>query len=100
MLQVSGTINELLQDRAITIRVKAPAEAALEELAGQGLTVEDRGKETVLLKVGKGMSAYDGLRICEAKKLGLIAVAPRRETLEELFVRVVGEAAAERRAVQ
>ena len=52
----------------------------------------------VALRVPEGQAAYDTIALCKAQSLNLVSVAPRRETLEELFVRVIGAAEAERRA--
>ncbi|HPG26542.1 MAG TPA: histidinol dehydrogenase [Myxococcota bacterium] len=47
------------------------------------------------MRVPDTMSVYDAMEICKAEKAVLINVAPRRETLEELFVRVIGAAEAQ-----
>jgi len=49
------------------------------------------------LRVASAITAYEALDLCRAFDLKLIGVAPRRETLEELFVRIVGAAQATRR---
>lgn len=98
-LQTIGTIDELLSDRDMTIQVEKPDEAVLTRLKEKGLGIEDRVEDRVTLRVSEGMTPYQALQLCDAESLALVSVRPRRETLEELFVRVVGAAEAERRTV-
>tara|TARA_R110001592_G_scaffold115846_3_gene316537 strand:- start:422 stop:1366 length:945 start_codon:yes stop_codon:yes gene_type:complete len=92
VLQNLGTIDELLTDRDLTIEVASASESDLSVLAEKGITQEDRVAGKMILRVANTLSAYDALEICKAQNLELVSVAPRRETLEELFVRTVGEA--------
>lgn len=97
VLQRIGPIEELLEMREVTIEVEVGENAALlDELTAKGIDAEDRAGGKAKLRVGGAWSTYDALEQCKARGLNLISVAPRRETLEELFVRVVGEAEAKR----
>lgn len=91
-VQKIGTIDELLTDRDMTIEVESASEEVLGALAEKGITPEDRIENKLILRVPNDMNSYDALNICKEQQLNLVAVAPRRETLEELFVRTVGEA--------
>ncbi len=97
VMQTSGTMDELLTNRDVTLLVSGAGEAALARVAEKGLTAEDRVEDRVKFRVAADVSVYDALAICKAEGLNLISVAPRRETLEELFVRVVGAANEQRR---
>lgn len=92
VLQRCGTIDDLLTDRDIAIEVSGTNEEQLAKLAEKGLTAEDRVGDKVILRVPPTMDVYDALKHCGDQSLQLASVAPRRETLEELFVRVVGDA--------
>lgn len=91
-VQKIGTIDELLTDRDLTIEVESASEEVLGTLAEKGITPEDKIEGKLILRVPNDMNSYDALNICKEQQLNLVAVAPRRETLEELFVRTVGEA--------
>lgn len=97
-LKTCGTLDELLTDRDIAIEVEnAPAEA-LEKVKAGGIAIEDAVQDTVMLRVPRSMGLYDALDRCKAANLTVLGVAPKRESLEELFVRIVGEASQELRA--
>lgn len=91
-LQKLGTIDELLTDRDVTIMVEGASEDVLSKLATRGITAEDKVEGKLVLRVPNDLSVYDALALCKDHALNLLSVAPRRETLEELFVRTVGEA--------
>jgi ABC-2 type transport system ATP-binding protein len=91
-LQKLGTIDELLTDRDVTIMVEGASEDVLGKLASRGVTAEDKVEGKLVLRVPNDMSVYDALALCKDHALNLLSVAPRRETLEELFVRTVVEA--------
>ena len=91
-LQKLGTIDELLTDRDVTIMVEGASEDVLGKLASRGITAEDRVEGKLVLRVPNDLSVYDALALCKEHSLNLLSVAPRRETLEELFVRTVVEA--------
>ena len=92
VLQTCGTIDELLTNRDVLIHVETPPAAALEKLTNAGVEVEDRVAGKVILHVPDKLSVYQALEICRSENVALTSVAPRRETLEELFVRVIGDA--------
>ncbi len=93
-LQVEGTLDELLTDRDLTIEVDQVPPAAVEKLHARGVRTEDKVRGRVLLRAPSTMSIYDAMELCRANALHIHSVAPRRETLEELFVRTVGDATA------
>lgn len=92
VLQQCGTIDDLLTDRDIAIEVNDTNEKQLAQLAEKGIIADDRVGDKVILRVPPTMNVYDALKLCEEQSLHLASVAPRRETLEELFVRVIGDA--------
>jgi ABC-2 type transport system ATP-binding protein len=91
-LQTHGTIHELLTDRDMTVEVEKVAPEAMEKLRTANVAIEDRVSGKALLRVPNTVSVYDALDICKSHNIHVVSVAPRRETLEELFVRVVGAA--------
>lgn len=96
-LKAMGTLSELLTDRDVTLEVRAAAPEALQRLAAKGIQSEDQHHGVTLLRVPNTMSVYEVLEHCKNEKITLVSVAPRRETLEELFVRVVGAAQNEKK---
>lgn len=97
VLQTLGTISDLLTEREVTIEVGGATEAAIAHLSGKGIAVEDQIGDRLKLRVEEGLSTYEALDICRAAGLAVVSIAPRRETLEELFVRIIGAAEANRR---
>lgn len=95
VMQVQGTLDELLVDRDITIEVKRVDESTEAKLTQAGLAVDDTTGDRSLLRVPTTMSIYDAVALCKENDISIISVAPRRETLEELFVRTVGSASAQ-----
>jgi len=92
VLQMSGKLDDLLTNREVIISVlKAPPQA-LEKLAAAGIQAEDRVEDRVALRIPDTVSVYQALEMCRAESLALQSIAPRRETLEELFVRVIKDA--------
>lgn len=92
VLQTSGRIDELLTNRDVILRVADVAPETFDKLAAAGIETEDRTESGAALRVPDNMSVYNALEICRTENVTLVSVAPRRETLEELFVRVVGAA--------
>ena len=92
VLQNCGTIDELLTDRDVAVEVEGASKEQLEKLAQNGIKEDDRVGDKVTLRVPPTMDVYDALKICGRESLQLSSVSPRRETLEELFVRVVADA--------
>lgn len=97
-LQTIGTINELLTDRETTLDVDGVSDAALATLAARGISADDRVGAKARLRIQPELPLYDALEMCRAEGLALVSVAPKRETLEELFVRIVGSAAQAKRS--
>lgn len=97
-LQTLGSIHELLTDRETTLDVDGANDASLARLGDRGISVDDRVGSKARLRVKQELSAYDALDLCRAEGLSLVSIAPKRETLEELFVRVVGAASKAKRS--
>ena len=95
-LQRLGTIEELLEMRELTIEVVNPDEPALSALKEKGIKASDKIANQVTLTLPSGMNIYDAMELCKQQNISLYRVSPQRETLEELFVRVVGDAKAGR----
>lgn len=92
VLQTSGTLDELLTNREIVVHVVDALPEALAKLTAAGIEVEDTVENKTALRVPDRLSVYEALEVCRTYNLTLQSIAPRRETLEELFVRVVGAA--------
>jgi len=98
VLQAEGRLDELLLQRDTALEVDGLTPELVEKSEAAGLRVEDRLGERGKLRAPEGLSAYDAIRRCGELGLKLVSVAPRRETLEELFVRVIGAAKTSRSA--
>jgi ABC-2 type transport system ATP-binding protein len=94
VLQTLGTLDELLQDRSTTFEIENLASDKLKALSDAGIEAEDHTDDRVLLKIPTSMSVYDAIALCKANDAQVLSMAPKRETLEELFVRIVGSAEA------
>ena len=94
VLQTMGTLDELLKDRSTTFEIKNLAGEKLKGLSDAGIEAEDHTDDRVLLKIPAAMSVYDAIALCKAHDAEILSMAPKRETLEELFVRIVGSAEA------
>ena len=92
VMQIQGTLGELLVDRDITINVKTFDQAIASKLSESGVGVDDLTSTHALLRVPTTMSVYDAVALCKDHNITINSIAPRRETLEELFVRTVGTA--------
>lgn len=88
----SGTLTELLTNREVLIQVAGASADALAQFEKCGVEVEDRVEDKTVLRVPDSVPVYNALDICRTADLTLLGIAPRRETLEELFVRVIGDA--------
>jgi ABC-2 type transport system ATP-binding protein len=96
VLQTIGTMRELLINREMVLEVSGVTQEALSGFEARGIVLEDRMEDRVRLRIPDEMNHYDALAMCRERNLSLVSVAPRRETLEELFVRIVGKAESER----
>ena len=92
VLQTVGSLDELLVQRDVTLEVEVPSESAVQELSRFGIISEDMVDGKALLRVPSNVSLYEAIEQCKHNNVSLLSVRPRRETLEELFVRVVGAA--------
>ena len=98
VLQTLGTLDELLKDRSMTIEIETLGSDQLRALAGAGIEAEDQAGGRILLKVPVSMPVYDAIALCKAHDAEVVSMAPKRETLEELFVRIVGSAETQARS--
>lgn len=92
VLQTTGTLDELLTERDFTIIVEGVTPENRPNLEGAKIGIEDHVENRYVLQIPESVVLYDALDLCKSEKLDIVNVAPRRETLEELFVRVVGSA--------
>mgnify|MGYP003793042713 CR=1 FL=1 len=95
VMKIQGTIDDLLVDRDISIDVGKIDEAVASVLAQSGVSVDDTTTDHSMLRVPTSMSIYDAVSLCKENNISINSIAPRRETLEELFVRTVGDASAQ-----
>lgn len=91
-LKTIGSLKELLTDRDVTVDVQNLTDQARERLRSAGVLVEEAVQNHATLRVPANSTIYDTIELCKASNVSLVSVRPRRETLEELFVRVVGDA--------
>ncbi len=92
VMQTTGTIDELLQERDVVIEVSGLTDEIAGRLAEKGIAAEDRIDSKASLRIPNELSVYDAIDLMKAQHVNVVSIAPRRETLEELFVRVVGDA--------
>jgi len=96
-LQACGTLTDLLTDRDTVVQVARATPEALAKVVELGVRLEDEVDGKATLRVPSAVPIYSVLEKCKTENLALLSVTPHRETLEELFVRVVGEAEQKRR---
>lgn len=97
VMQTVGAIDELLIQRDMLIEVDGVTENIVNEVATYGVKLEDRIGTRSKFRMEASSSMYDVFELCKSKSLRILSVTPRRESLEELFVRVIGAAEAARR---
>ena len=97
VLQTVGTLEELLVQRDMVLDVDGLEGEGLPDIGHPGVGFEDRIGTRAKLRVDASLSTYEVMELCKSRSLRILSIAPRRETLEELFVRVVGAAEAARR---
>ncbi|NLV45546.1 MAG: ABC transporter ATP-binding protein [Candidatus Hydrogenedentes bacterium] len=97
VMQTVGAIDELLIQRDMLIEVDGVTENIVSEVATYGVKLEDRIGTRSKFRMEASSSMYDVFELCKSKSLRILSVTPRRESLEELFVRVIGAAEAARR---
>ena len=91
-LKTLGALSDLLTDRDITVVVTELSAQARERLESGGVEVEEAIDKHTTLRVPSNRNVYEVIELCKAANASMVSVRPRRETLEELFVRVVGDA--------
>lgn len=89
-MRVTGTLDELLTDRDLTIEVEEVGPEAKAKLSAANIRTDDEAGGRIVLRVPSSMSMYEAIEACKQAGLNVTSIAPRRETLEELFVRTVG----------
>jgi ABC-2 type transport system ATP-binding protein len=94
IMQVQGSLDELLVDRDMTIEANRIEDSTKQELTQAKVSIDNSIVDRSVLTVPSSMSIYDAVALCKDNDVPIISIAPRRETLEELFVRTVGEASA------
>ena len=92
VVQTTGTLRELLLDREIAIETEDVPDGAKPSIEGAGARIETGANGNPVVHIPSSMSMYDGIELCKGAGLNVVSVAPRRETLEELFIRTVGAA--------
>lgn len=97
VLQTIGTLDELLVQRDMMVEVDGLNDALVADMTSRGFQFEDKAGTRSKLRIDAASSPYDVIDFCKNKALKILSITPRRETLEELFVRVVGAAEAARR---
>lgn len=97
VLQTIGTLEELLVQRDMVVDVDGLTDKGNAGIDHPGVSFEDRVGTRAKLRVNASLSTYDVIDFCKSQSLRILSITPRRETLEELFVRVVGAAEAARR---
>ena len=91
-IQTMGTLAELLSDRDVTIDVQDLKPDTRDKLKAENVEIDVAKDGGTQLRVPTSMSLFAALDLCKNLDVGVLSVAPRRETLEELFVRTVGDA--------
>jgi ABC-2 type transport system ATP-binding protein len=95
VLRRQGTMDELLTEREITVRVDGLTPEKVDVLTRAGIQLEDTAGAKGTLRLPAATSLYSAMDLCKSHGITVSSVAPRRETLEELFVRVIREAGRE-----
>lgn len=91
-VQTIGTLDELLTDRDTTINAENVSPEAIEKFEAASIKVDRSVGGRTQLSIPFGGSLYDAFDLCKQENVTIVSVSPRRETLEELFVRTVGAA--------
>lgn len=97
ILRVSGTLDELLEIKDRIVEFSNATEEKIKIIVEKGGDVFDRIDSKVFLKAKSDEDIYNVIELGRAVGLSLVRITPRRESLEELFVRVITSAEAERR---
>lgn len=92
VVQTTGTLRDLLIDREIAIETEDMPESTQPTIENAGARVDIGANGNPVVHIPASMSMYDGIELCKQAGLKVVSVAPRRETLEELFIRTVGAA--------
>jgi len=92
VLQRQGTLAELLETRDLQVEVDGWKPELAGQLPPKGITLEDAVGGRARLRMPSGTGAEAAVALCRELKLNVASIMPRRETLEELFVRVVKSA--------
>ncbi len=93
-LVACGTPGEITRARdEVRVQIEQPErdEVLTAQVEGWGGTVEASGEGRANLSVPPGM-VYKVMGLLEQRRARLVAVSPQRETLEDAFLRLVGDA--------
>lgn len=96
ILRVSGTLDELLISKERILEFANATDERIQEIKDRGGDVVDNLEDRIYLKVKDDQELYNTIELGKTVGLQLVSITPRRETLEELFVRVVNTAKLER----
>ena len=92
VLQRQGTLAELLETRDLQVEVDGWKPELTDQLPAKGIRLEDAVGSRAKLRMPAGTGVEAALALCRELKVNVSGILPRRETLEELFVRVVKSA--------
>lgn len=95
-LLLSGTLDELLTSKDRIIEFANATNGEAQEIKDKGVEIVDQIKDKVYLKARDDQELFVAIEIGKSVGLHLVSITPKRETLEELFIRVIGLAKIER----
>ncbi len=81
----------ILQDRALEIDVSALREGPWKKLESEGCVIGKAESGLISIRVPSGRSVYDMLDVLRADSVDIIGIRPKKESLEDLFIRSVKE---------
>ncbi|MCX8065371.1 MAG: ABC transporter ATP-binding protein [Candidatus Hydrogenedentes bacterium] len=97
VLRVSGTLDELLEIKDRIVEFANATEDKIKIIIDKGGEIFDQIDSKVFLRAKSDDDIYNVIELGRSVGLSLVKITPRRESLEELFVRVITSAEAERR---
>jgi len=93
MIKYGKLIDLVLQDRAVEIDVPELSEEPWKKLESMKCAVTKGESGLITIKLSAGTGVYDVLDILKATTVDIIEIRPRKESLENLFIRTVKEEA-------
>jgi ABC-2 type transport system ATP-binding protein len=91
-LLVSGTLDELLTSKDRIIEFANATDREAQEIKDKGVEIVDQIKDKVYLKARDDQELFVAIEIGKSVGLHLVSITPKREALEELFIRVISSA--------